>query len=322
MKPLKTGSTRKWMTDMTATTERTGFEAWRVRSLRLVEAGLAGALEKRSRGCPPEAAALFEAMGYSLLGGGKRLRPLLALAAAEAAGGRSRQALPAALAVEMIHAYSLIHDDLPAMDDDDLRRGRPSCHKAYGEGPAILAGDALLTLAFEVIAGGGTGSLEAARRSVRAAAELARAAGAAGMVGGQALDLAFEGRAVGGERVRDMEIRKTGELIAASLVCGGILGGGGPSALRILREIGLKAGLAFQIRDDLLNLEGDPALLGKAVGSDAERGKASFPAVMGAGEARREMETLAGEALAGAALFKGRGGRLACLLDSLVNRRM
>ena len=291
---------------------------------------MAKVLDKRSQGQPPEVTGLFEAMRYALLGGGKRVRPLMALAAAEAVGGRAQEALPAAMAVEMIHAYSLIHDDLPSMDDDDLRRGRPTCHKVYGEGLAILAGDALLTLSVEVLADCGRKSLESARRINQAAVCLARAAGAVGMVGGQALDLAFERQAedsgggadVTGDMVRDMEYRKTAEMIIAALVCGAIMGGGGPADLRTLRKIGLNAGLAFQIQDDLLNLEGDPAVLGKAVGSDARRGKASFPAVMGLEAARRELDGLTEKALAGAVSFKLRGRHLAGLIDSLVNRRV
>lgn len=308
---------------MTRITERLDFDAWRERNLTRVETGLAKALDKRSKEQPPEVGTLFKAMGYALLGGGKRLRPLLAMAAAEAVGGRALEALPAALSVEMIHAYSLVHDDLPAMDDDDLRRGRPTCHKVYGEGLAVLAGDALLTLSFEIMADCGSKSLESARRINQAAIYLARAAGAVGMVGGQALDLAYEGRPdITGDQVRDMEGRKTGELISVALVCGAIMGGGGPADLRTLRQIGLNIGLAFQIRDDLLNLDGDPALLGKAVGSDAERRKASFPAVMGVEEARRELGVLTEKALAGAASFKLRGRHLIALIDSLVNRRM
>ncbi|MDR2947462.1 MAG: polyprenyl synthetase family protein [Candidatus Adiutrix sp.] len=299
------------------------FSRWKAASLKLVEAALAQALVRRSLEQPPEIVSLFEAMGYALLGGGKRLRPLLALAAAEAVGGRPREALPAALAVEMIHAYSLIHDDLPAMDDDDMRRGRPTCHKVYGEGPAILAGDALLTLAFEVLAEGLGRDPETARRRGLAALHLAQSAGGLGMVGGQARDLAFErqGEAVDGAMVRDMESRKTGEMMSAALVCGAILAGGGPTAQRTMRDIGLNLGLAFQIQDDLLNLEGDPAVLGKAVGSDAERGKAGFPAVLGVAAARAELAALTEKALAGAASFKTPGLRLTELIGSLVNRQ-
>lgn len=301
--------------------EEAEFESWRLKSLSRVETALEKSLDKQAKDAPPRAGKLFEAMRYALLGGGKRLRPLLALAAAEAVGGRQREALPAALAVEMIHAYSLIHDDLPCMDDDDLRRGRPTCHKVFGESTALLAGDALLTLAFETMAENGVKSLEAGRRINGAALYLARAAGAAGMVGGQTLDLAFEKEAnVGIEQARAMEARKTGDLMAAALLCGGSLAGASPAELKTLRSLGQAAGLAFQIKDDLLNLGGDPARLGKAVGSDAARGKASFPAILGVEGAEKELEILADKALAAAASFKLRGRNLAFLIHRLVNR--
>ncbi|MDR2947290.1 MAG: polyprenyl synthetase family protein [Candidatus Adiutrix sp.] len=278
-------------------------------------------LAKQAKDSHPGTAKLFEAMRYALLGGGKRLRPLLSLAAAEAVGGRQREALPAAMAVEAIHAYSLIHDDLPCMDDDDLRRGRPTCHKIFGESTALLAGDALLTLAFEFLAGNGVKSLEAGRRINSAALHLARAAGAVGMVGGQVLDLAFENsgnRDI--EEVRFMAARKTGDLIAAALVCGSALAGGSPSELKTLRALGHHAGLAFQIKDDLLNLTGDPKVMGKAKGSDAEHGKSSFPALLGEEGAERELRALAEKALAAAASFKLRGRNLRFLILRMVNR--
>jgi geranylgeranyl pyrophosphate synthase len=257
---------------------------------------------------------LEEAIRYSLLGGGKRLRPLLALAAAEAVGGRAGDALPLALSVEMIHAYSLIHDDLPAMDDDDMRRGRPTCHKVFGEGPAILAGDALLTMAFAALA---------AEHLFPAAAWLARGAGAAGMVGGQSLDLALERRAgpASAEEVRNMERLKTGALMATALAGGACLAGGGQSDLGRLWRLGLDLGLAFQIRDDLLNLSGDPALTGKAVGSDAARGKATLPAILGTAAAEKEMKSLSRKILASVKVFQDRGRHLSDLIADLEERR-
>ena len=294
-----------------------GFEAWRRRQLKAVENGLDRALKRLNL---TDQTTLGEAMRYALLEGGKRLRPLLALAAAEAVGGRARAALPLALAVEMVHAYSLIHDDLPAMDDDDLRRGQPTCHKLFGEGPAILAGDALLTLAFAVLAGGAS---QATGRFQEATIFLTRGAGAAGMVGGQALDLTLERRgspAAAGE-IRAMERLKTGALMAAAMAGGASLAGGAPADLRRLWRLGLNLGLAFQIRDDLLNLSGDPAVTGKAVGSDSARGKATLPALLGSASAEKEMKSLNRKILAEVELYQARGRHLAGLIAALDERR-
>jgi geranylgeranyl diphosphate synthase, type II len=249
----------------------------------------------------PEAglpASLLEAMGYSLLAPGKRLRPLLAILAAEACGGTTRAALPAAAAVEMVHTYSLIHDDLPAMDDDDLRRGLPTCHKKFGEALAILAGDALLTMAFEVLAEGYPGSTGAA-----CCRDLARAAGAAGMVGGQVDDLAWE---IGPERERSarelehLHARKTGALIRASL-CLGVRAAHAdreppPALLDRFDGFGRRLGLAFQITDDLLDVEGNADRAGKRVGKDAARGKLTYPGLLGVAESRARAQLLGREA--------------------------
>ncbi len=308
------------------------FETWRNKNLSLVEGTLTKILNRYEAKEPSPVQVLVKAMRYSLLSGGKRVRPLLALAAAEAVEGRTREALPAAMAVEMVHAYSLIHDDLPAMDDDDLRRGRPTCHRVFGEAVAVLAGDALLTLAFEVLAESGRKSPEAAFRAAKAALGLAKAAGAVGMVGGQALDLAFEKRPeeipekaelpdlITAEMVRDMESRKTGELMAAALYCGGVMAGAGEVRLRSLMKLVLTLGLAFQIQDDLLNLSGDPALLGKAVGSDRARGKASFPAVMSVPEAEEEFKLLTDKALSLASSFRQPGQCLYRIIEGLIGR--
>jgi geranylgeranyl diphosphate synthase type II len=260
-----------------------------------VEARLDAAL--RPQGGLPES--LREAMRYSLLAPGKRLRPALTAMACEASGGGDPW--PAACAVEMIHAYSLIHDDLPAMDDDDLRRGRPTCHKVYGEAMAILAGDALQTMAFQVLAEGYPPATAAA-----CCRELARAAGAAGMVGGQVDDLTWEtaapdvaGRDLGG--LEHVHSRKTGALICASLRLGAIAAHA-PSAnvpadlLQRLDDYGRCLGLAFQIVDDLLDVQGHADQTGKRVGKDAARGKLTYPGFLGVDESRRRAERLGKEA--------------------------
>jgi len=227
-----------------------------------------------------------EAMRYSLFAGGKRVRPILCLAAAEAVGGEAEKLLPVACALECIHTYSLIHDDLPAMDDDDLRRGKPTCHKKFGEAAAILAGDGLLSFAFELLSGDqGETALPAATR-IRIIQEIARAIGPFGMVGGQVLDLAAEGRTITFEELTRIHRLKTGALITASIVAGGLGGGGNGKQIEALRSYGEQLGLAFQIIDDLLNVTGTVEELGKATGSDEARGKATYPAFFGVEETR------------------------------------
>jgi geranylgeranyl diphosphate synthase type II len=221
---------------------------------------------------------LLEAMRYSLLGGGKRLRPALALGAAELLTGDDAPAMPAACAIEMIHTYSLIHDDLPAMDDDDLRRGRPTLHKVYGEANAILAGDTLLTMAFDVAAEPG---------DARVVREIAQAAGVRGMAGGQYLDLASEGRPATLDELRRIHASKTGALIRAAVRCGALLAGAEDGALRALTDYAEHIGLAFQIADDILDVIGDEAALGKPVGSDEANAKATYPSMLGLEESRR-----------------------------------
>jgi geranylgeranyl diphosphate synthase type II len=239
-------------------------------------------------GCPRH---LENAIRYSLLAPGKRLRPILVLLAAEGCGGSHEDAMAAACAVEMIHAYSLVHDDLPAMDDDDLRRGRPTCHKVFGEGGAILAGDALLTLAFAVVA------REVRPRDVaaRCCALLADSAGALGMVGGQADDLAGEFAAGELATLESIHARKTGALIVASLGLGALVAGAGDEQTAALSRYGAKLGLAFQITDDLLDVRGDAVTLGKQVQKDSDRGKLTFPGILGVEEShRRAVELVEG----------------------------
>ncbi len=285
----------------------------------LVEAHLRETLRRApGPGCPP---ALAEAMAYSLLAPGKRLRPLLVLLACEAGGGRDEQALPAAAAVEMIHAYSLIHDDLPAMDDDDLRRGLPTCHKKFGEALAILAGDALLTLAFQVLADRYPPATAAA-----ACAALARGAGAAGMVGGQVLDLAAEGRDLKLDDLETVHTLKTGALFRACLRLGALAaqgergGGPAPELTEALDGYGRCFGLAFQITDDLLDVEGDAAQTGKNVRKDAARGKLTYPGLLGVPESRSRAEALARQAREHLRPLGRAGQRLEALIRFILAR--
>ena len=264
--------------------------------------------------CPSR---LESAMRYSLMAGGKRLRPLLCVLAAEACGGSRDEAMPAACALEMVHTYSLIHDDLPAMDDDDLRRGRPTCHKAYDEATAILAGDGLLTLAFQVLAQRVRGEV-AAVRCVRA---LAEAAGPEGMVGGQMADLEAEGRLDGTpEALEAIHRRKTGALLRASLRMGAHVAGASEDEVAALDRYGEAIGLAFQIVDDLLDVQGDEAKLGKRVGKDSELGKWTYPGFLGVEGSRLRARQLADEAVAALAPLGTRGDRLRALAMDLLER--
>jgi geranylgeranyl diphosphate synthase type II len=231
---------------------------------------------------------LAEAISYCLLAPGKRLRPRLVLLAAEACGGAVPAALPAAVAVEMVHAYSLVHDDLPAMDDDDLRRGRPTCHKQFDEATAILVGDALLARAFEVLAT----EIQPPARAARCCAELAKAAGPMALVGGQADDLAAEFSDVGVDRLQSIHRRKTGALFRASLQLGSICADANGHQQQALAEYGEDLGHEFQIVDDLLDIDGEEHSVGKRLGKDRRRGKATYPALVGVDESRRRAEQL------------------------------
>jgi geranylgeranyl diphosphate synthase type II len=243
---------------------------------------------------------IYEAMRYMALGGGKKLRPVLVLMAAEACGGSAAVAMPAALAVEMIHTYSLIHDDLPAMDNDDLRHGRPSCHKAFGEALAILAGDGLLTEAFAVLAR----SVPDAAACQRLVAELASAAGAAGMVGGQAADLKAEREQSADEGLLDViHRRKTARMIEASAVMGAMAVGASEHYVRSLRAYGTHLGLAFQIADDVLDAAGSTEVLGKTAGKDAAAGKLTYVKCFGLEAARRRARDEADRAVAALGMF-------------------
>ncbi|HEY5314202.1 MAG TPA: farnesyl diphosphate synthase [Pirellulales bacterium] len=263
-------------------------------------------------GCPPQ---LAEAIRYSLLAPGKRLRPLLVLMSAEACGGESSDAMPAACAVEMIHTYSLIHDDLPAMDDDDLRRGRPTNHKMFGEGLAILAGDALLTMAFEILAR----DIQPPEVATRCTAVLAQAAGATALVGGQADDLAG-GASHDLAGLESVHRRKTGALFLACLRLGSLTAGADDQQWARLEHYGTCMGLAFQITDDLLDVQGDEQALGKRVGKDAGRGKLTFPGLLGIDESRRQAEELIGKACMALEPLGPAAGGLAALARYVLER--
>lgn len=235
---------------------------------------------------------LHQAMRYSVFAGGKRIRPLLMIAACEGVGGEIGAVLPTACAMEMIHTYSLIHDDLPAMDDDDYRRGRQTNHKVYGEATAILAGDALLTQAFILLATSASDDSVSAANRLRVLQIIANAAGSLGMVGGQIVDMDSEGKKVELPLVEYIHTHKTGALILASLQAGAVIGGASPGAYAALTRYGECAGLAFQIADDILDIIGEQSIIGKDVGSDIHRGKATYPALLGLAESRRRAEEL------------------------------
>jgi geranylgeranyl diphosphate synthase type II len=240
---------------------------------------------------------VIESMNYSLFAGGKRLRPILCIAGAEAVGGSADDVLAVACALELIHTYSLIHDDLPVMDNDDYRRGKPTNHKVFGEAVALLAGDGLLTLSFNLMARLGL------ERNVEKAVLLqtmdliSTAAGYKGMVGGQTVDISYEGKDSDPAVVEYIHRHKTGALIAAAVTSGAILAGGSEEEARSLNRYGQQIGLAFQIADDILNIEGDSDITGKGIGSDKERGKMTYPAVFGITESKRIQEELIDHAI-------------------------
>jgi geranylgeranyl diphosphate synthase, type II len=285
---------------------------------RLVEQALDASLPAESR-WPPT---IHRAVRYSLFAGGKRIRPLLVLAAGEAVGGTPEALVPLACAVEMIHTYSLIHDDLPAMDNDDLRRGKPTSHKVFGEAIAILAGDALLTRAFHLLADAPPDTAaDDVRRRLRAAAILGEAAGTSGLIGGQVADLEAEGRH--DVRLGDLERlhrAKTGALLAACVVGGGVLGGATESDLARLAQYADAIGLAFQVVDDVLDATEEAAQLGKTAGKDAAAGKATYVRLMGIDGARAIATRLRGEALAAIDPFAERGALLRALAILIVER--
>ena len=267
---------------------------------------------------PP--ATVHRAMRYSVLAGGKRLRPILVIAGAEAVGGAPREVLPTACALELIHTYSLIHDDLPAMDDDDYRRGRLTSHKVFGEAMAILAGDGLLTLAFKLVAD--NAALARDPRVLRdVVTALADAAGTFGMVGGQVVDIESEGKTITPETLEYIHLHKTAALIRAAMRVGALLGGGGPAAVEAIGDAGRDLGLAFQIVDDILDVEGSLEELGKTAGSDARKQKASYPALHGVPASRREAQRLVAGVKARLAPLGAPAAPLGALADYVLERK-
>jgi len=304
-----------------------------ISSQRSARLGVDGELEERrqlveealDRALPPESAwpeTIHRAVRYSLFAGGKRIRPLLVLAAGEAVGGSRDQVMPLACAVEMIHTYSLVHDDLPAMDDDDLRRGKPTSHKVFGEGIAILVGDALLTRAFEVMTTAPVdGDAPPVARRLAATAILAEAAGTAGLIGGQVMDLESEGQPVDADVLEKMHRAKTGALLAACVRGGAVLGGGGDEDRARLDRYASAVGLAFQVVDDVLDETGAAHELGKTAGKDARAGKATYVSVHGLEASRQMARRLLDEALSAVAPLGARGHLLEGLARLIVERR-
>ncbi|HEV7867008.1 MAG TPA: farnesyl diphosphate synthase [Chthoniobacteraceae bacterium] len=262
-------------------------------------------------------ATIHKAMRYSLFAGGKRLRPVLTLAAAEACGGSLEAALPAASAVECIHTYSLIHDDLPCMDDDDLRRGRPTSHKVFGEGVAVLAGDALLTVAFEILAQSAPTPRYPIATLVR---ELADAAGSKWLIGGQVADLEGEGRALGAAELKYIHRCKTAALLTSALRLGAMSANATSARLQSITDFGQSLGLAFQVIDDILDVTQTTEKLGKTAGKDQKATKATYPAVFGLERSRKEAQRLTASAHAALTPFRSKGTILQAIADYLLAR--
>ncbi len=261
---------------------------------------------------------VVEAMRYSLFAGGKRLRPILCLAASEAVGGDLKAAMPAGCALEMIHTYSLIHDDLPAMDDDDLRRGKPTNHKVFGEAIAILAGDGLLTEAFVLLSDYNSLLPE---RAAQVIGVIAEAASYRGMVGGQVVDILSQNKRADLETVQQMHSRKTAALIAAATESGALAGKGSEAQVAALARYGRAIGLAFQIADDILDIEGDTELLGKTTGADEARGKVTYPAAVGLERSRQAANEMVNDALAALEGFDDRANPLRSLANYIITRK-
>lgn len=293
---------------------RRDLAAFLVQRQRRVDAALDRYLIAPDR-CPKE---LISAMRYSALAPGKRLRPMLVIAGAEAVGGRAEEVLPTACAVELIHAFSLVHDDLPAIDNDNLRRGQPTAHVEFGEAMAILAGDGLLVMGFELI--GQNADTAAPDAVCRAFTLIARASGTDGMVAGQVVDILSEGKPPDAERLEYIHEYKTAALIRASVVAGAILAGANETEIATLSQYGTFVGTAFQIADDILNQTGDTAQLGKAVGSDIERGKLTYPALYGLAKSREMANKLVERAVTALAPLGERAEPLRWLAEYSTDR--
>ena len=264
---------------------------------------------------------IVQAMKYSLMADGKRIRPVLCLAAAEAVGGKPQTVLPAACALEIVHTYSLIHDDLPAMDNDDLRRGKPTCHVAFDEATAILAGDALLTLAFQVLSSVQFTGENQASGWLKVIHIISTAAGYQGMIRGQMLDMASEGQHLTVDELKSMHALKTGALIEASLLCGALLADARKHQLEILKTYAQNIGLAFQVTDDILNVEGNPKEMGKAVGTDQLREKSTYPAILGLEASRQFAKNLVEKALQALEVFDKKAEPLRGLATYIIDRK-
>jgi len=280
------------------------------------------ALDRLLPGAENEPQVIFKAIRYSLFAGGKRIRPILCVAAAEAVGGAVDLVIPVACALECIHTYSLIHDDLPAMDNDDFRRGRPTSHKVFGENMAILAGDALLTEAFSILSDSDRQPGVDPSRLLLVIRDVARAAGIWGMIGGQVMDVQSEGKAVGMDVLYDMHARKTGAMIRVSVTAGALLAGAGDRQMAALADYGTRVGLAFQIADDILNVSGNSRLMGKNTGSDVYRGKVTFPAHMGIEGSRKKLGELVDQAIDDLAAFDDKADPLRLLAKFIMEREL
>jgi len=264
---------------------------------------------------------VIRSMNYSLFAGGKRIRPILCIAGAEAVGGSADNVVPVACAIELIHTYSLIHDDLPVMDNDDFRRGKPTNHKVFGEAVALLAGDGLLTLAFNLMAGYGAEKEVEKKELLRVIDLIASAAGYKGMVGGQVVDITYEGKKPDPNVVEYIHRHKTAALIAASVTAGTILAGGNKDEEKSINRYGQQIGLAFQIADDILNIEGDKKVIGKGIGSDKERGKITYPSVFGTAESKTIQKELIKNAIDSLKRFDTRAEPLRDLARYIIERK-